>query len=162
MHVLNHALTQRRPALCRCFNGCAPVVNEVNCLNSLHRLTSSSCANYIRWRMEYRVIGFVRRCDAGLRFSALLTFNFDSRLTGTLAGFRRLQPTFTAHQSSRIYLALKFLIDITCEILATGSSPNSAGAVTITWTVMSRRSPDATTSLQASKSSLPCVQVNRA
>jgi hypothetical protein len=42
-------------------------------------------------------------------------------------------PTFVALRSSRIYLALKFLIDMTWAILATGSSPNSAGAVTITW-----------------------------
>ena len=90
------------------------------------------------------------RCIAGIRFSPLLTLNFESRLRRKLAGLEDPQLNFAALRSSRIYLALKFLIDITCEILATGSSPNSAGAVTITWTVMSRRSPDATTSLQTS------------
>ena len=49
--------------------------------------------------------------------------------------------------------------DMTCDILATTSSPNSDGAVTVTSTVNSLRSPDATTALQISYNSLPCVPV---
>ena len=57
------------------------------------------------------------------------------------------------------YLRFRSLTDMTCVILATTSSPNSDGAVTVTWTVNSRRSPDATTASHTSYSSLPCVQV---
>jgi hypothetical protein len=38
-HILNHALAQWGSAWCRCFHGCAPVVNEANCLNSQLRHT---------------------------------------------------------------------------------------------------------------------------